>query len=160
MIDTVFGREQDILFMKEAIAQAYKAQEKNEVPIGAVVVDGSGNIIGCGFNQVEKDCTQRSHAESIAIEKAGVATGSWRLNNCWLYVTLEPCAMCMGLIQLSRLKGVVFAAPSPVFGFRLDKTDKDWVYKRDTFLTIEGVCQEEAAAILKDFFKKKRSSRD
>jgi len=155
-METIFGAEKDRLFMQEALEQAQCAAAIDEVPIGAVVVNAQGEIVGRGYNGVERDCTQRAHAESLAIEQASKALGDWRLQGHWLYVTLEPCTMCMGLIKLSRLEGVVYAAPSPLFGFRLDNQDDLWVYKRDTFSIIEGVKKEESAALLKKFFHKKR----
>lgn len=156
MLETIFGKEKDLFFMEAALAQAKCAYDINEVPIGAVVVNAKGDIVGRGYNSVERDCTQRAHAESFAIENAGKFLGDWRLNGHWLYVTLEPCSMCMGLIKLSRFEGVVFGATSPLFGFHLDNREDLWVYKRDAFSVIEGVKKEEAAALLKDFFHKKR----
>ncbi len=158
MLETMFGKEKDIFFMKEALVEAFKAYEMDEVPVGAVVVNGKGTIIGRGYNQVERDCTQRSHAEQIAIEQAGKALRDWRLEGCWVYVTLEPCVMCINLIKLSRCAGVVYGAASPLFGFQLDKIDKDSVYKRDTFSIIEGVCSDESASMLKKFFRQKRNN--
>ncbi len=160
MLETVFGSQKDQLFMQQALDQAQLAAAINEVPIGAVVVNAQGEIVGHGYNTVERDCTQRSHAESIAIEQASKKLGDWRLNGHWLYVTLEPCSMCMGLIKLSRFEGVVYGAASPLFGFRLDNQDDLWVYKRDAFSIIEGVGKEESAALLKDFFHKKRKKND
>jgi len=142
--------------MKKAIAQAYKARAADEVPIGAIVVDVNGHIIGRGYNQVEKRDTQAAHAEIIAITQAGKKHGDWRLNGCWLYVTLEPCVMCMSLAVLSRIEGVVFGADSPVFGYRLDKALNFQLYKIGAVSTVPGVCAEEAAAVLKDFFREKR----
>jgi tRNA(adenine34) deaminase len=84
----------------------------------------------------------------------------WRLSDYWLYVTLEPCSMCMGLIKLSRLAGVVYGASSPLFGFHLDNQEDLWVYKKDTFSIIEGVRCNEAADVLKDFFHKKRKKNE
>jgi len=156
VLESIFGAEKDQFFMQEALAQAQLAGEINEVPIGAVVVNAQGIIVGRGYNSVERDCTQRAHAESLAIENAAKNLGDWRLNGYWLYVTLEPCSMCMGLIKLSRLQGVVYGAASPLFGFRLDNQEDLWVYKRDAFLIIEGVGKEESAALLKNFFHKKR----
>ena len=156
VLETIFGAEKDRFFMQEALAQAGCAAAIDEVPIGAVLVNPAGDIIGRGYNRVEKDCSQRSHAECIAIEQASKVAGDWRLNGHWLYVTLEPCSMCMGLIKLSRLGGVVYGAPSPLFGFRLDNQDDLWVYKKDTFSTIEGIKKEESAALLRSFFHKKR----
>jgi tRNA(adenine34) deaminase len=156
MFETVFGKEKDEAFMQEALIEAHKAYEIDEVPIGAVVVNAEGIIVARAHNSVERDCTQRAHAESLAIESAGKALGDWRLNDCWLYVTLEPCSMCMGLIKLSRLAGVVYGAPSPLFGFRLDNQEDLWVYKKDAFSVVEGVKLEEAANLLKSFFHNKR----
>jgi len=155
-LESIFGAEKDQFFMSEALAQAQYAAELNEVPIGAVVVNAQGEIIGRGYNSVERDCTQRAHAESLAIEQASKNVGDWRLNDHWLYVTLEPCSMCMGLIKLSRLDGVVYGAASPLFGFRLDNQEDLWVYKKDAFSIIEGIKKEESAALLKNFFHKKR----
>jgi tRNA(adenine34) deaminase len=155
-VETVFGKDKDLFFMQEALVQAQCAYEIDEVPIGAVVVNPAGVIIGRGYNGVERDYTQRAHAESLAIEDAGKSLGDWRLNGCWLYVTLEPCSMCMGLIKLSRLAGVVYGAPSPLFGFHLDNQDDLWVYKRDAVVVMDGVMADEAAGLLKKFFQNKR----
>lgn len=156
MLETIFGKEKDLFFMQEAFEQAKLAYAIDEVPIGAVVVNSEGVIIARSHNSVERDCTQRAHAESLAIELAGKSLGDWRLNDHWLYVTLEPCSMCMGLVKLSRLAGVVYGAASPLFGFRLDNQEDLWVYKRDAFLVIEGVMIDETAELLKSFFHKKR----
>lgn len=155
-MESVFGAEKDQVFMQEALGQAECAAAIDEVPIGAIVVNVAGEIVGRGYNSVERDCSQRAHAECIAIEQASKKLGDWRLNGHWLYVTLEPCSMCMGLIKLSRLDGVVYGAASPLFGFRLDNQDDLWVYKRDVFSLIEGIKKEESAALLKNFFHKKR----
>lgn len=142
--------------MQEALKEAQIAYEMDEVPIGAVVVNSEGVIIARSHNSVERDCTQRAHAESLAIELAGKQLGDWRLSECWLYVTLEPCSMCMGLIKLSRLAGVVYGAASPLFGFRLDNQEDLWVYKRDPVTVIEGLMVDETAELLKKFFHNKR----
>jgi tRNA(adenine34) deaminase len=156
LVETIFGAEKDQFFMQEALLQASNAAEINEVPIGAIVVNAQGEIVGRGYNSVERDSTQRSHAECMAIQEASKKLGDWRLQGHWLYVTLEPCSMCMGLIKLSRLSGVVYGAASPLFGFRLDNQEDLWVYKKDAFLILEGVKKEESAALLKSFFQKKR----
>lgn len=156
MLETVFGAEKDQFFMQRALEQAQVAAAIGEVPVGAVVVNGAGEIVGSGYNSVEQDCTQRAHAESLAIEQASKNSGDWRLIDHWLYVTLEPCSMCMGLIKLSRLSGVVYGASSPLFGFHLDNKDDLWVYKRDALFVLEGVKEQDAMALLKDFFHKKR----
>jgi tRNA(adenine34) deaminase len=159
-MQTIFGEEKDRFFMQEALTQAQCAAYIDEVPIGAVVVNAEGSVVSRGYNSVERDQTQRSHAESMAIEMAAKELGNWRLHGHWLYVTLEPCSMCMGLIKLSRLAGVVYAAPSPLFGFRLDNRDDLWVYKKDTFSIIEGINREESAELLEGFFRKRRKKNE
>lgn len=153
---SIFGQKKDIYFMQQALKQAEKAAASDEVPIGAVIVNKDGDIIARGYNKVETQHTQTAHAEMLAIAKAGKKLNDWRLEDCWVYVTLEPCAMCMVLIRLSRMKGVVFGADSPLFGYRLDKMLQLPVYKKDTFITVKGVLADEAASLLKQFFKKKR----
>lgn len=155
MESSVFGDKKDLFFMHKALELARRAGTVDEVPVGAIVVDTHGNIIGRGYNQVEKKHTQRAHAESIAIEKATKKKKDWRLDGCWLYVSLEPCVMCMGLVQLSRLQGVVYGAPSPLFGY-LDSVMGSFVYKKDTPIMIAGVRAEEAAQLLRTFFQEKR----
>ena len=159
MQSSIFGADRDIWFMQQALKEAHKAYAKGEVPIGAVVVNAKGTIIARGHNYVEKEHTQLAHAEVRAIEKAGKKVGDWRLNNCWLYVTLEPCTMCMGLITLSRIQGLVYGAPSPLFGFHLDNTDNIRVYKGSTLTIIDGIEMESAEALLKLFFQKKRNKK-
>src|SRR5258708_4515420 len=160
MLETIFGKDKDLFFMQEALAQAQCAYNIDEVPIGAVVVNSKGDIIARAYNSVERDCTQRAHAESLAIELAGKYIGDWRLQGCWLYVTLEPCSMCMGLIKLSRLAGVVYGASSPLFGFRLDNQEDLWVYKKDAVSVIEGIMADETAVLLKQFFHNRRKKMD
>jgi len=148
----------DTYYMNEALKEARRAQEHDEVPIGAIVVGPDGMILGRGYNQVESQKTQRAHAESIALEMAAHGRGDWRLDGCTLYVTLEPCHMCMGLIQLSRIARVVYAASSPLFGYRLDKGAGPWVYKNDVEIT-QGVAADEAQQLLKLFFQAKRNKK-
>ncbi len=149
----------DFYYMNIAFQQAYKAAQADEVPIGAVVVDVDGAIIGYGYNQVESKKTQCAHAEFIAIEQAAHAIGDWRLDGCSIYVTLEPCKMCMGLIQLSRLSQVVYAADSPRFGYQLDNTAISSVYKKDVMIK-KGICADEARRVLKQFFQQRRKKKD
>lgn len=150
-----FGMIKDKKYMQTALAYAQRAYEEDEVPIGAVIVDASGTIIGHGYNQVEHQCSQTKHAELQAIESAGKKSQSWRLEGCWLYVTLEPCAMCMYAIMLSRLAGVVYGASSKIYGFHLDDTLSLHVYAAGIPL-ISGVEKEESETLLKHFFQKKR----
>ena len=145
-------------YMHYAMQQANKAFAKHEVPIGAVVVDGQGTIIARAYNQVEKEQTQSAHAEVLALRKAGKRLGNWRLTDCWLYVTLEPCSMCMCLALLSRVKGIVYGASSPVFGHQLDKYQPFWVYKSEQFdiTMVPGIGAQESADILRRFFHNQR----
>src|SRR6188768_3945998 len=105
----------DEYFMREALRQAQKAYAADEVPVGAVVVHG-GKIIARAYNQVEllKDAT--AHAEMLALTQAEAAIGDWRLTDCDLYVTKEPCAMCAGALVHTRIRRVVFALPDPKGG--------------------------------------------
>lgn len=151
-----FGHDNDARYMQEALKLAQKAARIDEVPIGALVVNKHGQIIGRGYNMVEKNCTQTAHAELRALTQAGKKIGDWRLNDCWLYVTLQPCAMCMNSIKLSRIEGVVYGAESPLFGYHLDNNGKVSLYHRDTLQVIKGVEADNAALLLKHFFKQKR----
>lgn len=157
LLSSPFGAEQDKIFMTEALALAKQAGLSGEVPIGAVVVDQHGVIIGSGYNATEECHTQSAHAEMGALAAAGSKSNDWRLTGCWLYVTLEPCFMCMGLAYLSRLSGVVYGAQSPLFGGQLDSSRMVSVYKVNTLTVIGGVYEQEASDMLKAFFKKKRS---
>jgi len=151
-------RPSDIYFMDQAIKLAKKAYQQGEVPIGAIIVDKKGRIIARAYNQVEKKQTQTAHAEVLAMQKAAKKLNNWRLIDCFLYVSLEPCAMCFALACLSRLKGIVFGADSPLFGYRLDKKDDGRLYKIGTcqIEVIAGIQADEATALLKQFFKQKR----
>lgn len=148
-----------LFFMRQALTQAKRAYKRNEVPVGAVVVY-QNTIISRGYNQTELRCTQSAHAEAIALARAGKKRDDWRLGGCWLYVTLQPCASCFHLVLLSRVAGIVYAAPSPLFGYHLDKTSPISIYKdRQVLLpVISGVCETESVALLKGFFKEKRNS--
>lgn len=142
-------------YMNEALREAQLAFEKNEVPVGAVIVDADGNIIARAHNLVEHDYSQRSHAESLAIAHASQVLHNWRLSGCWLYVTLEPCLMCFSLITLSRLAGVVYAAQSPIFGYRQFLAHQV-IDKKEPLTILDGICAKKAECLLKKFFKKRR----
>jgi tRNA(adenine34) deaminase len=143
--------------MQSALRCAQKAANAEEVPIGAVIVR-NGEIIGRAWNQVEmlKDAT--AHAEMLAITQAEAAVGDWRLNECDLYVTKEPCPMCAGAIVLSRLRRVVFGCPDAKGGAAggwINLLQSDALNHRCE--VTGGVLGEEAAALLRQFFGRKRA---
>ena len=142
--------------MKFALAAARRALAKDEVPIGAVVVDPEGVVVATAYNMMHSKKDQTEHAEMRAIKKACKKLGDWRLDGYWVYVTLEPCTMCYGLMRLCRISGIVYGAESTLFGYRLDKDIDLGVYKKDTIEVVGGVLQNEAVDMLKVFFKKKR----
>jgi tRNA(adenine34) deaminase len=152
-----FGSERDTYYMQQALAQARKAAVCDEVPVGALVVDAEGAILAQAYNTVEKSMTQTAHAELLASRKASKRLGDWRLLGCWLYVTLEPCSMCMNFILLSRFEGVVFGAASPLFGYSLDKDAIVSLYKGDALRIVSGVCAQDSAHLLRTFFHQKRN---
>ncbi len=145
----------DIMYMKQALDLAQKAFDQNEVPIGALVVDQDGAIIGRGFNQVEGRKSQCAHAEMQAIEQATSHIGDWRLDGCTLYVTLEPCSMCYSLMRLCRIEKLKFGASSPRFGYQLDNIAISSVYKK-IIRVVSGVCGMQAQHLLKRFFQMQR----
>ena len=147
----------DVEYMREAIAEAKKAAEIGEVPVGAVIVRG-GEIIARAHNEREtgKDATR--HAEIIAIEKACRALGGWRLIGCDMDVTLEPCPMCAGAIVNARVVRVVYGARdlrAGAFGSVLDLNEYPLNHKPEI---VGGVLEDECLAPIRDFFKKKRVS--
>lgn len=150
----------DLYYMNLALKQARKAARQDEIPVGAVIISPYGELVGTGYNQVEKKQCQREHAEVRAISQATKKQKDWRLDGCTLYVTLEPCMMCISLIALSRISRVVYGAPSPVFGYNLDKEGVLALYTRQIKNITSGVAAEESAALLRDFFKKKRERRE
>ncbi len=142
--------------MKEAIKEAQKAYSKGEVPIGAVIVS-DGKILSRGQNKREQSQNAIHHAEMIAIDKACKKLKSWRLDNCEMYVTLEPCPMCAGAISNARIKKVVFAAR--------EQTSKDnlmqQIFQSDRLnhkpqIFHDQSHEKEASQLLTDFFKSKR----
>lgn len=147
-------------YMDQALELAKKAYDVGEVPIGAVIVDRDGNIIGRGYNRVEQNKTQIAHAEMQALQEATQAKNNWRLEECVLYVTLEPCSMCFFASKLSRIKAIYYGAQSPLFGFHLDKDCFLPLYNRDALFIMGGVREQESKQILKQFFQRKRNYGD
>lgn len=156
METTPFGPIADEKYMHEALAQARRAALRNEVPVGAVVIDADGVVVSRAYNAVEQCGLQSAHAEMRAIARASKRRNDWRLDGCWLYVTLEPCTMCIGLIMLSRCAGVVYGAASPLFGGALDTIVSLPLYRRGFVRVVSGIAANEAAELLKQFFQQKR----
>lgn len=149
----------DEYYMKEAIKEAKKAEDLREVPIGAILVI-DGKIISRAHNLRESKQSAVAHAELLAIEQACKETGSWRLENAHLYVTLEPCAMCSGAIILSRVSKVVFGASDPKGGcagtFMNLLQDERFNHQSEVK---SGVLESECGQLLSDFFRKLREQR-
>lgn len=141
--------------MQLALLEAGKALAQQEVPVGAVIVDRYHNIIAQAHNLTETRQSQLAHAEILAIEQATQKLGDWRLNGYTIYVTLEPCAMCMNLILLSRLDAVIFGANSKLFGYSLDKYNSFEIYNCPVVVR-SGVCSTESRLLLQAFFNSKR----
>lgn len=142
--------------MKEALKLARKAEEQGEVPVGAVLVHNQ-QIIASAFNQKEELQTATAHAEILAINKASLKLKSWRLNDCTLYVTLEPCPMCAGALVACRLKRLVYACKDPKAGavHSLYEITEDPRLNHRVQIH-EGPLQEECSKLLTNFFQKKR----
>jgi len=145
--------------MKEAIRQARKAWKLQEVPIGCVIVK-DGKIIARGYNRRNTDKNTLAHAELLAIRKASRAVGDWRLEECTMYITLEPCQMCAGAIVQARIPRVVIGSRNPKAGCAGSVLNLLQVpeFNHQVELT-EGVLEEECSAMLSDFFKELRSRR-
>jgi tRNA(adenine34) deaminase len=143
-------------FMREALRQAQKAYEADEVPVGAVVVR-AGRIIARAYNQVEllKDAT--AHAEMLALTQAEAALGDWRLTDCDLYVSKEPCAMCAGALVHVRIRRVIFGCSDPRAGAAGSVINLLQLSSLNHQCDItSGVLQNECFVILQDFFRKRR----
>jgi tRNA(adenine34) deaminase len=144
--------------MRAALREARESLARDEVPVGCVIVH-DGLVIGRGHNQVEALQDATAHAEILAIGAASNALGSWRLHECTLYVTLEPCAMCAGAIVLARLGRVVVGAPDPkagACGSVLDVLGEPRLNHRAAFTP--GVLAGECGELLREFFRKRRKA--
>ena len=152
--------ENDIKYMKMALAEARKAYQRAEVPIGAVVICND-QVVGRGFNLREQTQDPTSHAEVIALKEAAKNEASWRLEDCQLYVTLEPCPMCAGAILQSRIKRLVYGASDPKAGAvnSLYQLLNDERFNHQVEVEA-GVMEKEAAQLLKDFFRDLRERKD
>ena len=139
--------------MRQALALAALAAGEDDVPVGAVVLDADGSVIGTGRNTRERDGDPTGHAEIIAMREAASARGEWRLEGCTLVVTLEPCTMCAGALVAARVERLVFGA----FDEKAGAVGSLWDVVRDRRLNhrpevISGVLADESAELLRDFF--------
>jgi len=139
--------------MRQALALAALAAGDGDVPVGAVVADASGTVIGTGRNTRERDADPTGHAEIVAIREAAAALGEWRLEGCTLVVTLEPCTMCAGALVAARVERLVFGA----FDEKAGAVASLWDVVRDRRLNhrpevVSGVLANESAELLRDFF--------
>jgi tRNA(adenine34) deaminase len=144
-------------WMREALAEAEQATRTGDVPIGAVVVDADGRVVGRGRNVREADADPAGHAEIVALRTAARAAGTWRLSGCTLVVTLEPCAMCAGAAVLARVDRIVFGAFDPKAG----AVGSLWDIPRDPRLNhrpevVAGILAGEARELLDYFFASHR----
>ena len=139
-------------YMREALSLAREAAQEGEVPVGCVIVK-DGRVIGRGRNRREERQAAWSHAEMEAMAQANRALGTWRLDGCTLYVTLEPCPMCAGAIINARIPRVVFGAPDPKAGSCGSVTDLFALPYNHRPACEGGVLEEECAQLLRDFFR-------
>jgi len=143
-------------FMAAALEQARLALEAGEVPIGAVVEVG-GTIIGRGFNQPIRSSDPTAHAEIVAIRDAARQAGNYRLTGATLFVTIEPCLMCVGALVHARIAMLVFGAAEPRTGAVVSTARAGELPGHNhRFTTVSGVCEEEARALMQQFFRQKR----
>jgi tRNA(adenine34) deaminase len=146
-----------LYFMRTAIQEAMKALDEGEVPVGAVIVK-EGAIIGRGYNRMENLPDSTAHAEIIAISAASSRLSSWRLDECTMYVTLEPCLMCMGALMQSRITTIIYGAPDPRAGaidshYYQQEIERTYGYYPTI---IPNILSEECSEVISSFFKKVR----
>jgi tRNA(adenine34) deaminase len=146
----------DAVYMREAVKEAKKALEKDEVPIGCVIVH-KGNIIGRAHNQIQTLKDPTAHAEMIAITQAASSLGAKWLKDCRVYVTIEPCLMCAGALVLARIEKLIFGAADSKTGafgsvFNISKTKK----LNHRFDVKSGILKEDCSFVISEFFKEKR----
>ncbi len=145
--------------MQAALAEARKALAMDEVPVGAVVVDPAGEIIGRGCNQPIASHDPTAHAEIVALRQAAATLGNYRLPGCAMYVTIEPCIMCLGALLQARIRRLVFGAADPKGGacvslYRLPEDER----LNHRIEVVEGVAEAECRNLLQDFFRQRRNS--
>jgi len=148
----------DQTYMEMAIEEARKARSAGEVPVGAVLVDSDNNVIAKGRNRTIGNCDPTAHAEMLVLREAGKVLGNYRLLSSTLYVTIEPCVMCMGAVIHARVARLVYGAPDPKWGAAGSLYD----LARDGRLNhqpeiVAGVSEAACRAIIQDFFRQKRA---
>ena len=146
----------DEYYLRFAINQAKKAAEKKEVPVGAVIVRDD-IIVATGHNRRESKRSPIAHAETEVIQIAAAKSGDWRLSDCELFVTLEPCAMCAGAIISGRIKRLVFGAFDPAAGCMGSVVDLSLLFSEHPIEVLGGVLQQECQRLLTDFFGQRRN---
>lgn len=145
-------------FMKEALKEAKKAYTKEEIPIGAIIVK-DGKILSRAYNKREEKMISTAHSEILAIEKACKKLENWRLSDCEIYVTVEPCPMCAGAILNSRMKKLYFGTRDEKSGAvvsNIHMLDKEYLNHKMNYE--EGMLKDECRDLLVDFFKKRRKN--
>jgi tRNA(adenine34) deaminase len=147
-------------WMELALIEAQKAYDKKEVPVGAIVVENN-KIIGRGYNLIEHLQDPSAHAELIAITAAANTLASWRLDECVLYTTLEPCPMCAGAIMLSRISTVVFATSDPRWGACGTRTNLlNHAGLNTNIEVLQGICEFESRELIQKFFRELRETKN
>jgi tRNA(adenine34) deaminase len=150
---------EDISAMQLAIAEARAAEAAGEVPVGAVIVSSTGEVIARGNNQVLRASDPTAHAEIVALRSAGLALGNYRLLGCTLYTTLEPCAMCAGAILHARIARLVYAAPDPKAGACGSVLSvMNYPALNHRVEVVSGVLAEECSTYLTAFFRARRNA--
>jgi len=148
---------EDVQFMAMALAEARKAYLLEEVPVGAVLVDAKATVVACAHNRTRTDCDPTAHAEIQVLRQASAKLGNYRLLNTTLYVTVEPCVMCMGAIVHARLARLVFGAADPKWGAAgsLYQVGDDPRLNHRVAI-VDGVLEAECRELIQDFFRERR----
>ncbi|MBC7364536.1 MAG: nucleoside deaminase [Candidatus Aminicenantes bacterium] len=148
-------KKQDEKYMQLALAEARKAREKGEVPVGAVITDGR-KVLARGHNCPIKNNDPTAHAEIVALRKAARKLKNYRLPGLTMYVTVEPCPMCLGAIIQARIKRLIYGTADPKAGAVVSSLKFDLKKANHHLEIVAGVCQEECQKIISDFFREKR----